>query len=59
MVILNYLSWICDDMRLGLGHKKKDEQGWNARSYGMEKTSTKMLSWDRLREVSKTKIWVL
>ena len=51
MVILNYLSWICDDMRLGLGHKKKDEQGWNARSSGMKTTSIEMLGWDKLREV--------
>ena len=59
MVILNYPSWISDGVRLGLGHKKKDDQGWNARSSGMETTSTKVFSRDRIREVSEKKIWVL
>ena len=38
MVILNYSSWICDDMRLNLDCRKKNEQGWNARSFGMKMT---------------------
>ena len=27
-------------MRLGFDHRKKDEQRWNARSFGMKTTST-------------------
>ena len=40
MVILNYPSWIRDNVTLGHGHKKKDEQGWNAKSSGMKMTTT-------------------
>ena len=43
-MILNYPRWICDDVRLSLNCRKKDEKGWNARSSGM-KTTTKENAW--------------